>query len=818
MAIRRPSANTRIPLPFRGASSPAIPSGSTEAHFPVPPPRKVIPSRWAKPLWTTLSFGAFCSCFSILGMAAPQQTSAQKKPVVRKKSVPAKPPVAMPTSAQQLERLARDLHDHPMGMSYERLVQFADRGKGTAVGARAALALGYYDYSRAHFTEARSWLEKATADPLLPDYALYWEAQNDRASGALDIALAELKRHRQLYPDVAMNDSAVEALTQVAIAAGQPVEAVAALETYPKITAKPSLLLLRAQAEEKASLAKGEKPLAAATDYLNVIYRFPLNNEAKIAVDRIPYIQAILGEQFPGTPVETEIARAEALYDAKRWKDVRAAYEGLLPKLSGTAHDRATLRLAQVQVQLGGSASVLESLTLSDPELDAERLYSLSQVPRTAKVEADLVAAVERVVSGHPQSPWAEEALFSAANFYWVNVDRARASEYYQRILSAFPAGKYASISQWRLAWTAYMLRQPDAAGRFEQYLTKYPTAPQVANALYWLGRSYERADNVPHARSFYLAAVQRFPQTYFAEKAAERLHQIGSEPTNPAEIVSVIPPPPPLSPLDGPLPAAATERWSRAQALQSIAFDGSAELELRAAYADTHASALLIAIAKAAEQAGHYGAGIVTTRQIVTQFEARRVDEIPDEALHTAYPLPYRDLIEREALHFHLDPMLIAGLIRQESAFASDVVSYANAVGLMQLEPYTAVKLAHTLKYSYARGRLFDPEYNVKLGSLYLSQLFTAYGTPEAALAAYNAGESRVEQWTAGQNYEEPAEFVESIPFNQTREYVQIVARNAELYRQIYRRGPATLAKASSNESDSASSASPALPAGVRP
>src|SRR6202007_1038513 len=99
--------------------------------------------------------------------------------------------------------------------------------------------------------------------------------------------------------------------------------------------------------------------------------------------------------------------------------------------------------------------------------------------------------------------------------------------------------------------------------------------------------------------------------------------------------------------------------------------------------------------------------------------------------------------------------------------------------------------------------------------GALYLSQLLSAYGTPEAALAAYNAGESRVEQWTAGQNYEEPAEFVESIPFTQTREYVQIVARNAELYRQIYRRGPATVAKASSTASEPAS---PALPDGVRP
>jgi peptidoglycan lytic transglycosylase len=141
--------------------------------------------------------------------------------------------------------------------------------------------------------------------------------------------------------------------------------------------------------------------------------------------------------------------------------------------------------------------------------------------------------------------------------------------------------------------------------------------------------------------------------------------------------------------------------------------------------------------------------------------------------------------------------------------------------VGLMQLWPPTATKLARNLKFRYARGRLFDPEYNVKLGTLYLSDLLNAYGTPEAALAAYNAGETHVGEWSAGQNYQETAEFVESIPITETRVYVQIVARNAELYRQIYGRGPATLAKASNTASaDTAPDTDPASPlrSGVRP
>jgi len=701
-----------------------------------------------------------------------------------------------------LGRLAHELHDRPTAAAYEGLSQFAAREAQTAVGARAALALGYYDFMRDHYAEAGNWLAKAAADPLLADYALYWQAQDDRAAGDAGTALAEFKRYTALYPDTAMSDQAVEALAQVALAAGQPDDALSALENYAGTKAKPSLLLLRAQAREKSAAAKGQKPIAAANDYLDVLYRFPLNDEAKTAQDRIPYLQLTLGDQFPGRPVETEIARAEALYDARRWKDVSASYEELLPKLTGAARERAVLRIAQAQVGLGGGAQALASMMLSDPELDAERVYTLSQAERSAKVEAEMFQSIEWLVSTYPQSTWAEQALFDAGNYYWVTLDRDRAVEYYQRVVSAFPTGRSAPIAQWRIAWTAYLLRQPDVQSRLEQFLKQYPTSSYTVDALYWLGRSYERAGNTPHARSFYAAAVQRFPQTYFGEHAAARLHELGWEPVNPADFLSVIPPAPQLQPFTGALPAAATPRWSRAQALHSIAFDSSAEIELRAAYADTHAPRLLLAIAQAAVDAGHYGAGIMTARQLVPQLEARRIDELPDEAWRVAYPLAYRESVEREAQHNHLDPMLVAGLIRQESAFASNAVSYVGCCfGLMQIATKTGAELARSLKLRFSRVRLFEPEYNVTLGTRYLANLLASYGTPEAALAAYNAGETHLGEWTAGQNYQETAEFVESIPVTQTRDYVQIVLRNAELYRQIYGRpSPAVAGLSSGN------------------
>jgi soluble lytic murein transglycosylase len=125
--------------------------------------------------------------------------------------------------------------------------------------------------------------------------------------------------------------------------------------------------------------------------------------------------------------------------------------------------------------------------------------------------------------------------------------------------------------------------------------------------------------------------------------------------------------------------------------------------------------------------------------------------------------------------------------LIRQESTFQADIVSHANAVGLMQVLPKTGKLLAKQLKIRYTKAKLFDPEYNLELGMLYIAGLLKLTGAPEYALAAFNAGEDRIAAWRAERNYEEIPELVESIPFTETRDYVQIVMRNADVYRQLY-------------------------------
>ena len=103
---------------------------------------------------------------------------------------------------------------------------------------------------------------------------------------------------------------------------------------------------------------------------------------------------------------------------------------------------------------------------------------------------------------------------------------------------------------------------------------------------------------------------------------------------------------------------------------------------------------------------------------------------------------------------------------------------------------PKTARRMARALRVRYALFRLVQPDYNVELGTYYLKGLIDLTGNVESALAAYNAGEDRIAAWQGERAYDEIPELVESIPFSQTHDYVQIVLRNAAIYRMIYGSG----------------------------
>ena len=194
--------------------------------------------------------------------------------------------------------------------------------------------------------------------------------------------------------------------------------------------------------------------------------------------------------------------------------------------------------------------------------------------------------------------------------------------------------------------------------------------------------------------------------------------------------------------------------------------------------------------MARLATRRQDYGTSIRYMKRLAPNYLRVPYEAAPDVFWRLTFPLPYRAEMAKYAGRQNLDLYLLAAMIRQESEFDARARSTAGALGLTQVLPATARRLYRRLGYSrYSPSMLYDPETNLNIGThIFRTLIDELEGHTEAALASYNAGESRAAQWLTWSDFREPAEFVETIPFTETRNYVRAVLRNAYLYRRIYR------------------------------
>ena len=225
-----------------------------------------------------------------------------------------------------------------------------------------------------------------------------------------------------------------------------------------------------------------------------------------------------------------------------------------------------------------------------------------------------------------------------------------------------------------------------------------------------------------------------------------------------------------------------------KAQLLENGALVDFAVREIQATANVQDGTWALAETARLYQDSGRYDRAIEVMKRGVPNYFAVDVPELPRVYWEALFPKAYWDDLKRFSTQNELDPYLVASLIRQESEFNPNAISHANAVGLMQLLPVTGKKVAKDVKlHHFNASQLYTPAVNLQLGTRYFKSMVDKFGNFEYALAAYNAGSDRVEDWLAQGKFRDPQEFVESIPFTETREYVQAILRNASVYKQLY-------------------------------
>jgi Transglycosylase SLT domain. len=151
-------------------------------------------------------------------------------------------------------------------------------------------------------------------------------------------------------------------------------------------------------------------------------------------------------------------------------------------------------------------------------------------------------------------------------------------------------------------------------------------------------------------------------------------------------------------------------------------------------------------------------------------------------------YPTKYMDIVERYAVEYGIDPYLVLAVIKAESNFNPEAKSSKGAIGLMQIQPDTGKWIAENLGIeNYNEDLLYNPEVNIRFGCWYINNLNSEFKDPVLVFAAYNAGRGNVQKWLNDKEYSDDGEKLKSIPFKETRDYVDKIIRNYHIFTRLY-------------------------------
>lgn len=577
---------------------------------------------------------------------------------------------------------------------------------------------------------------------------------------------------------------------------GQAAKARPVLETAASETPTPELLLSRAYAR----LATGAQP-EAHKDLRALLLRFPTHPHAAEAMRLL----SIAGP--PLFSFEEQLSRTQALIAQGAPSEALSQLEGSTPP-EGKERQGALARMALLRAQAllakGNEAAAFTQLELAastgKPSTAAEAMMTKARRLMRAQDHEKARALMLALDTRYPDNGNAEEAGYLGA---WLSLSDGR----FEQAVADFdafelrhPAARKRDEARWFRAWALFRLGRFDVArASLDALCDEFPKSSLVPQARYWATRFAQlgklrqvtvkttlddgglaetrRASvdaGVPiDVEKEYRDVANGFAGTWYAALAAERLVELGREAprTFAKEPVALKTKPP------------ASLTLAIELAKTGLFRDAAEEVNRVVGTVTTAEDAL--PLGHALQSIGEFGAahGLAARWLWGQVYTARR-----PEALALMYPRAYQAAVEGRATEVGLDPFLAWAIMRRESGFRPEVVSSADARGLMQIIPPTAKAIASELKAATpAPDDLYAPDVNVRFGTWYLSALLDRMGHPALCAASYNAGPSSVAKWMVQRGHLPLDEWIEEIPFKETRGYVKQVLADHVIYRQLY-------------------------------
>jgi peptidoglycan lytic transglycosylase len=516
----------------------------------------------------------------------------------------------------------------------------------------------------------------------------------------------------------------------------------------------------------------GRKREAAA------LYAQPGDGDAGVALYRSGQLRRLLVEE-PDHPLCSKvhlklgpaerIQRARNLIERRHWQ--RAAQE--MDALPG-AEARYWAGMARYRTRHDYAKAadlLLEASRGLSGELAADALFHSARALSRADQDDLAIARYREVVRRFPKAPDAAEAAFLVG---WLDYNRGRfqdalaplgdAERVYRDSKQARPAG-------WFLGWSRFLLGGfTDALADLDRLSRGADGELDLGKLAYWRGRCLERLGRKADAEAAWRDVQTRFPLSWYALLARRRV-AVDVPPADARE--------PEIDPA-----VAGDKVVARVDELLEVGLGEDAAAELRdaeAALLKRHGERAIGVLIDRYRRAGDW-------KRVYLLGAAHGVPS-------ASFPLAYRDLVDRYGPPGGNPEFYLLAIMRKESAFDPRDASYADAQGLLQMIPPTSRRVATRVGMTYKDGILYEPEANVRLGAWYIGRLFKKFGAQvPLGAGAYNAGPGPMMRWCDKNGGRPLDEFVELVPFEQTREYIKKVTANYARYLHIYRQTLAEL------------------------
>lgn len=633
-----------------------------------------------------------------------------------------------------------------------------DRSRARYLLALNAIKTGQPDVAIGH-------LEALDQDyPILADWTLW---QRSRAQRALKDTDAERQTLEQLIQEYGDRPVAAEALYELGNGDTTNSDAWATLlETFPTHP--------RAADAAMAQLTAIGPDKPAALPALRVLIRHHYRSDIVQWLDR-----AVTSHKAQLTPEDWQHI-AFGYWEELEYRKAGFAY-AQAPSNAQNRYRQA--RSLEIGGEQNGAIAAYRNVIATYPQA-SETAKSLLYLSRLVP-EKDAMALLDQAIADFPDQ--AAEALYDRALLLEKLNSKTSAQQAKQSILTQYGQSETAATLRWKNAQQAAKTGDAQKAIAWAQeIIDDQPDSQLAPEAAFWIGKWQTKIGNPEAAKDAFTDVLRRYPWSYYAWRSAALLGLDVGDFTTVRDRVSQI---------DPPVGRLALPAGSDAlRELYALGLDRDAwsqwQVEFETVQTPIFEEQYTDGILRTA--VGDYLDGMYMLTSL-DQFEEpsdrekfREVHQ-SDSYWLTLYPFPYRGVITLAAQRRQLDPLFVIGLIRQESRFVSDIRSVADAVGLMQVLPSTAEWIAAE-KGEAAPIDLVDPSDNVRLGTLYLQYVHEQWDNNSMlAVASYNAGPGNVEGWLDEFGLSDPDEFVEKIPFDETRGYVSSVFGNYWNYMRLY-------------------------------